>query len=266
MSNETATVQPRWGPWVGVAIAAAAVVGGLALAMAGARRAPLAASWRAVVAAEGYDLSGTTAVALDERVVRYVVHGQGTSAGELRLTVSAADGTGGTGGPAGGTGPELADAPATGSRAAPDATPEAATTWLIRWPDVRDGAGRVIEPRSLAAVLPLGDPLALLAVAHGQHLGELETVAGATCRRVDFLVAGRAYQRWWEGHRAFLPFNADAGGMTTFAAEGTAWVDPQSRLPCRIRVRSGLPRTPGEGRGTAEVDWQYGGWVRPVRP
>jgi hypothetical protein len=116
----------------------------------------------------------------------------------------------------------------------------------------------------VAAILPLGDPLVLLATAHGAEPAGLEWVNGRSCRRVDFLVGGRAYQVWWQRHRTFLPFNADAGGMTTFSARGTAWLDPETQLPCRIQAQADMPRTPGEQLGSATVDWLYT-WPLAVR-
>ena len=131
----------------------------------------------------------------------------------------------------------------------------------VAWPTVRAGDGRRLEPRAAAALLPLGDPLAYLAMGHGARAAGEETVGERSCRRLDFLVGGRAYQAWWERHRAFAPFNADAGGMTTFSATGSVWLDPETQLPCRIALRAELPRTPGEGRGSAAVDWTYA-WER----
>lgn len=242
-----------------MAIAGGALVAGLVLAAVGGRGNPLAATWNAVTAMAAYEFSGVSSVSVGERRVHYLVEGEGGTAGRMRVTAASSRWRGAGPGPTARTGDGLeAEGGGLGEREGAAAT--AGATWHLRWPDVRDGAGRSVEPRAVAAVLPLGDPLALLAVAHGARSGALERVDGALCRRVDFLVAGRAYQRWWEDHRAFVPFNADAGGMTVFSAEGVVWVHPESGLPCRVRALASLPRTPGEGRGVAEVDWWYGGW------
>jgi hypothetical protein len=229
MAQASAAAARARGPWLGVAAAFAVLAAGLLGLWLLARSDPLHAAWQAASANRAYALTGTVAVAAGEQPAHYAIRGEGSPGGRLALTVS--------GGAVG-----------------------AGRAITVAWPEVRGADGAALEPRTVAALLPLGDPLALLAAAHGARpLGE-EPVGDRLCRRVDFLVGGRAYQAWWERHRQVLPFNADAGGMTTFVARGSAWLDPASGLPCRIRARSDLPRTPGEGRGWAEVDWTYGDW------
>jgi hypothetical protein len=204
-----------------VGLALLLLLAGAALLRWATGGAPLAEAWQAVQSRAGYTFAGSTVRTLEGQTTRQLVRGRGEAGGRLVLD----DGRGGT--------------------------------IEVAWPAVRSSAGAPLEPRALAALVPLGDPLAYLAVAHGAAAAGLEPVGERSCRRVDFLVGGRAYQAWWQRHPAYLPFNGDAGGMTTFSAQGAAWLDPATDLPCRIRLRADLPRTPGEGRGTAEVDWEY---------
>ncbi len=77
------------------------------------------------------------------------------------------------------------------------------------------------------------------------------------CRRVDFVVGARAYGTWWEAHPAYLPVNANAGGLWTFEGEGTAWIDPTTERPCRIAAAVRLPRVVDDSAGRGAVDWTY---------
>lgn len=221
MGQEQAGAGGGRGPWVALLLCVVILVAGATALVIAQRREPLARAWRAIQAATDYSVSGMTTTRWGADSRRLAIRGAGQTTGRLEL------------GPAGE--PRL----------------------TLAWPEVRAADGQALEPRAVAAILPLGDPLVLLATAHGAESGGMEWVAGRACRRVDFLVGGRAYQTWWQRHRSYLPFNADAGGMTTFSARGVVWLDPATDLPCRIQAQADMPRTPGELRGTAAVDWLY---------
>lgn len=223
------------GPVIGVALAAG-MLGLLALAgRQAAARDPLRRAWSAAQAAGVYRVSGTTRAVTADGVAAYAVEGVGTAAGALTLTVRA------------GAGPTV--------------------TYFIAWPRVTPLASTAgvaspaaMEPHAVALIFPAGDPLALLATGHGARVAGVESVGGRDCARVDFLVAAPAYAAWWLRHRAWLPVNADAGGLHKFTAEGTVWLEAGTDRPCRVAARVDLPRLAGEQPGGGEVDWAYVGW------
>jgi hypothetical protein len=217
---------------LGVVLAAAVLLGGLLLARLLAARDPLRQAWSAAAAAGSYRVAGTTHARVGELAATYALSGTGRSDGRLELAIRP-------------PGPE-----------------GATTTYDIDWPRVTGPPGGV-QPQALALVLPVGDPLALLAVAHAPAAGPLEAAPGELCRRVDFRVGGRAYARWWSDHRRYLPVNADSGGLNTLTGSGTVWLDPRTHRPCRIAARLDLPRLAGEQPGIGEVDWVYSAWGEP---
>ena len=221
------------------AAALVALVGAAAL-----RTLPLARSWRATRAAGAYRVAGLTRAETAAGATTWRVLGRGDTGGALTLTLFAGE-----------AGADLAgDAAGADGAGAADA---AATTWRIRWPEVSDGAGRALPRRALGAVLPVGDPLVLVATGHAARVGALEAVGAGACRRVDFRVGARAYGTWWEAHPAFLPVNAEAGGLWTFEGAATAWLDPATGRPCRIAARVDLPRLGDDLPGRGTVDWTY---------
>ena len=231
--SKTASVriQPRRHPWFSLALAATlglAIVSGLAL---GARRDPLKRAWHSAERTAGYSVHGTTSVNTANAPTAFSVTGLGAATGELTLTLRPLNKDG---------------APSTELR--------------IDWPTVTDGEGAAIAPRTLGALLPAGDPLALLASAHAGRAGPIETVNGTPCRRVDFLVGARAYATWWENGRRHLPVNATAGGLWRFEGSGTVWIDEATDRPCRIAAQVDLPRLVGDTPGQGRVDWRYVDW------
>lgn len=247
-----AVVKPLSGaraiPWLALGGAAAlAAAGALAIGAATAAR-PLSRAWSAALAAGDYAFEGTTGARTAEGDRVWSVTGRGNASGPFTATLA----------PWAGDPGELAEPGDPGDPGPPTAgAPAAATTWRIRWPDVVDAAGRPLGRRAIGSVLPAGDPLALLAAGHGARLGPLEAVEGRSCRRVDFLVGARAYGTWWEAHPGVLPVNGEAGGLWTFQASATAWLDPRTARPCRIAARVELPRLGDDRAGTGEVDWRY---------
>lgn len=226
------------GPAIGVALAAG-MLGLLALAgRQAAARDPLRRAWSAAQAAGLYRVSGTTRAVTADGVAAYAVEGVGTAAGALTLTVRAD------------TGPTV--------------------TYFVAWPRVTPLASTAgvaspaaMEPHAVALIFPAGDPLALVATGHGARAAGIASIGGRDCGRVDFLVAAPAYAAWWLRHRAWLPVNADAGGLHKFTAEGTVWLEAGTDRPCRIAARVDLPRLAGEQPGDGEVDWVYAGWGEP---
>lgn len=214
----------------------------IALALAAfAARDPLRRGWRAS-AGQPYRVAGETRVEHGPTTARYRVAGAGDGTG--RLTVDIAP----------------LDAGAAGAGAAVTAT------FRIDGPSVVAADGVTVPLRALGARLPVGDPLVLLATAHAPRAGGLEAVGARRCRRVDFVVGARAYGRWWEAHAAYLPVNANAGGLWTFDADGTAWLDPATALPCRIAAAVRLPRLVDDSAGRGWADWTYdwtGGGLAP---
>lgn len=235
-------------PWLALGAAAALLGAGLLAIGAATAARPLGRAWSAAREAGAYALEGTTLVRTAGRETAWRVTGRGHAAGPITVTLS--PWTGDPADPADSADPADA-ADGEGAGGAP------ATTWRIRWPDVVDDAGRPLGRRAIGSVLPAGDPLALLAAGHGARVGPLESVAGRACRRVDFLVGARAYGTWWEAHPGFLPVNGEAGGLWTFQASATAWLDPATARPCRIAARVALPRLGDDRPGTGEVDWRY---------
>lgn len=226
-------------PWPALFLAAAGIgIGVLAIGSA-ARAQPLGRAWEAARAAGGYAFDGTTRSETVGGVSSWAVSGRGEASGALTVALSSA---------------LAAPGPSSGI---PAAAIVPSTTWRIRWPRVVDAAGQPLARRAIGGVLPAGDPLALLAAGHGARLGALETVGDIACRRIDFLVGARAYGTWWEGHPGVLPVNGEAGGLWTFQATATAWLDPASHRPCRIVARVELPRLGDDRPGTGEVDWTY---------
>lgn len=261
-------------PWLGLL---AGLAGLLLLAHTvrlAADRDPLRAAWHAAIRAESYRVEGRSEVRAEGLALSYRIAGEGRRggtlllemlpevAGEVRQAVELEDGPVDTAA-------EIID---------PVADPKDPTPSLLRlrlqWPEATElrefvpGAGasedpigaRRIEAHTLAGLLPAGDPLALLAVAHAPRIGPIEAVDGRDCRRIDFRVGGRAYGAWWRAHPDYWPVNADSGGMETFSAEGSLWALPGSMLPCRIAVRIELPRLAGERPGQGRMDWRYQDW------
>lgn len=226
------------GPWLGVAIAATGLFLALLLARLVAGRDPLRRAWSAALSAGAYTVAGTTHAQAGRLVAAYALSGTGATDGYLHLAVQAVNARSIT------------------------------TTYDIAWPDVAASPAAVVEPHALALILPVGDPLTLLASAHAPVAGALEPVGERDCRRVDFLVGGRAYAKWWSSHRRYLPANADSGGLNTLTGTGTLWLDPQTGRPCRIAARLNLPRLAGEQPGVGEVDWTYSLWgaAAPLAP
>ncbi|MFQ5460338.1 MAG: hypothetical protein ACE5EL_06055, partial [Anaerolineae bacterium] len=127
----------------------------------------------------------------------------------------------------------------------------------VAWPTVTDQTGRLLPARSIAPLAAGGDLLGLVAAGHAPVVAGMEPVGDRLCRRVDFLVAGRAYLEWWRRHPGVFPVNADAGGLAKFTAQGSLWQDPTTNLPCRLRAHLDLPRLAGPQPGRAWVDWTY---------
>jgi len=227
------------GPALGIALAATLVLG---IAWTGrflAARDPLRRSRAAAEATGAYAVVGTTRASADAGIAEYRVGGTGMVDGPLTLTIRSA------------------------------ASDAATATYRIAWPDVRlngsdgeagDAPIPAPNPHALALVLPVGDPLALLATGHAAEVGGLEAVDGLPCRRVDFLVGAQRYLAWRKAHPGNLPANADSGGLDKLRGGGTLWVDPATDLPCRIAARLELQRLGGEQPGVGEVDWVYDDW------
>jgi hypothetical protein len=281
-------------PWLGLL---AGLAGLLLLALAArlaADRDPLRAAWRAASRAESYRVEGRSEARAEGLTLSYRIAGEGRRGGALLLEMLPE--VAGTAEASA----EPVDGPVDmeAELKSPAADPPDPTLGLLRlrlqWPEAsesreevsdagftegenpsvgtgtaetpRAGAsdeaieGRRLEPHALAGLLPAGDPLALLAVAHAPRIGPIEAVDGRDCRRIDFRVGGRAYGAWWRAHPAYWPVNADSGGMETFSAEGSLWASPGSMLPCRIAVRIELPRLAGERPGQGRMDWRYQDW------
>lgn len=224
-------VPPALGRAWPAAAAGALALAALAAALATfAARDPLRRGWRAA-AGRPYDVAGETRVEHGADTQRYRVAGTGDGAGRLTLALA-----------------PLAEA----HGAAP-----MTATFRIDGPTVVAADGVTVPLRALGARLPAGDPLVLLATGHAPRPGGLEWVDGRLCRRVDFVVGARAYGTWWEAHPAYLPVNANAGGLWTFDANGTAWLDPATGRPCRIAAALRLPRLVDDSAGRGAVDWTY---------
>lgn len=218
-------------PWRALAYALLAGLIGIVALVAAVRGDPLDRAWRAAAASESYRLHGTTLTRSGGVTAAYSVTGVGAPSGALELALRPID---------------AAAAPPTELR--------------IDWPSVTDAAGRAIAARTVGPLLPAGDPLLFLATGHGARRGPLETIAGRACRRVDFLVAARAYAAFWERRRSWLPINGSGSGLWRWEGAGSLWLDPATDRPCRIRVRVELPRLVGDAPGEGEADWVYADW------
>lgn len=238
----------RHTPWPAL-VASAVVLAAAALALRSfAAHDPLRRSWRAI---EGrpYTMRGESRVQRGAVTTRFRVAGTGDGAGRLAIDIAP-------------TRADVASDPAAGATAVTTATTATTATtvtatYTIDGPTVVARDGVTIPLRALGARLPVGDPLVLLATAHAPRAGALELVGDRPCRRVDFVMGARAYGTWWEAHPAYLPVNANAGGLWTFEGEGTAWIDPETERPCRIAAAVRLPRVVDDSAGRGAVDWTY---------
>ncbi|MBK6767647.1 MAG: hypothetical protein IPG72_01150 [Ardenticatenales bacterium] len=229
-------------PWPAL-IASAAVLAAAAVALrAFAAHDPLRRSWRAIEG-QPYTVRGESRVEHGAVTTRFRVAGTGDGTGRLALDIA----------PLGG---ETAADRTTGAAGA-TALAAMTATYTVDGPSVVASDGVTIPLRALGARLPVGDPLVLLATAHAPRGGALEPIGDGLCRRVDFVVGARAYGTWWEAHPAYLPVNANAGGLWTFEGEGTAWIDPDTERPCRIEARVRLPRLVDDSAGRGWVAWTY---------
>ncbi len=234
------------GAWLGALLACAA--GGLLWLGTEAldRSDPLVRAWRAVEAAGAYRFEGWSRAAAGEQAWTHRFRGRGDGAGDLELELLLE------------TEGQPADAEASARSTAADGLP--APRYRLRWPEARRlevQRWRHISPRTLAALLPGGDPLASLAAAQGVREEGLERVGGRDCRRLSFRLAGRAQQRWWQRQRRYWPPAAEDWRMERVTGEGRAWLDPSDGLPCRIQLQVELPRLAGEQPGWGESDLRY---------
>lgn len=248
------SARPRRAPWPAL-VASAAVLAAAAFALRSfAAHDPLRRSWRAI---EGrpYAVRGESRLQRGAVTTRFRVAGTGDGAGRLAIDIAPAG--------ADAAADPTVEATSAGTAIAQSGVPIETTvtaTYTIDGPTVVASDGVTIPLRALGARLPVGDPLVLLATAHAPRAGALEVVENRPCRRVDFVVGARAYGTWWEAHPAYLPVNANAGGLWTFEGEGTAWIDPATARPCRIAAAVRLPRLVDDTAGRGAVDWTYE-WV-----
>jgi hypothetical protein len=203
-----------------------------------ATRSPLRQTVAAAEAAGTYAFRGSTSYEGANGSGAFLVSGAGRTFAHLSVTV--------------------AEASARPTAAAPSLGEDGPSVeYEIDWPEVSAQGEDVPEPAMLALQLPLGDPLALAAAGSAAMVRGPEPIGGQTCERVDFLVAGRAYDAILAGHPGALPVNPRGGDRTKLEGEGSVWIDRETRRPCRIKARVALPRFAGEHAGTGFVDWTY---------
>jgi len=246
----TALPRARRAPLPAIGAAALVLAVATALLRGFAAHDPLRRSWYAT---EGhpYTVRGESHVERGTVAARFRVAGTGDGTGRLTIDIAPLDAY------------VDADHAAEGDVTAAETVAEAVAiaavtaTYTIDGPTVVARDGITIPLRALGARLPVGDPLVLLATAHGPRAGTLEPIGDRLCQRIDFRVGARAYGTWWEAHPAYLPVNANAGGLWTFEGEGTAWIDPATGRPCRIAAEVRLPRLVDDSAGQGWVDWTY---------
>ena len=243
---------------LGLALAVAGVLGFILMAHLLTGRQPTDRIVAAAAAQEHFAFEGTTGWAQGDGSGRFLVAGVAEPFGPMTVAVRGA--TTGTQGPS--SGPDrvvgyriawpqvepLADLPVAlsgGPSASEVPTPSA------------DPTPPPMEPAAIAWHLPAGDPLGLVAAAHGATVGNVEPIGNRRCERIDFRVAGRAYVDWLRDHSSALPANGGVSGLERLEGQGSVWRDADTDLPCRVAVTVALPRFAGANPGEGSADWVY---------